>query len=142
MKSTETNWLVNPELIFRLSLWRSFNGNKTKTEIKLFGKPSHVCNRKTCLFIYNITENENNFAIFYCDGISYRLINFLIGEYRTYKYLLCNKINFVAVCFLPTANMCSAINTKTRIILLSCGSFNPITHMHLRLFGELNISVF
>ncbi|XP_055939622.1 nicotinamide/nicotinic acid mononucleotide adenylyltransferase 1-like isoform X2 [Argiope bruennichi] len=30
--------------------------------------------------------------------------------------------------------MSSAINIKTRIILLSCGSFNPITHMHLRLF--------
>ncbi|GIY33023.1 hypothetical protein CDAR_514841 [Caerostris darwini] len=26
------------------------------------------------------------------------------------------------------------MNSKTRILLLSCGSFNPITHMHLRLF--------
>jgi len=28
----------------------------------------------------------------------------------------------------------AATSAKTKIILLSCGSFNPITHMHLRLF--------
>ncbi|XP_015904455.1 nicotinamide/nicotinic acid mononucleotide adenylyltransferase 1 isoform X2 [Parasteatoda tepidariorum] len=26
------------------------------------------------------------------------------------------------------------MNSKTRVMLLSCGSFNPITHMHLRIF--------
>ena len=24
-----------------------------------------------------------------------------------------------------------------RIVLLSCGSFNPVTNMHLRMFGKL-----
>lgn len=27
-------------------------------------------------------------------------------------------------------------SSKIRVLLLSCGSFNPITNMHLRMFGE------
>ena len=29
----------------------------------------------------------------------------------------------------------------TRVVLLACGSFNPITNMHLRMFGKFNYDV-
>ena len=30
---------------------------------------------------------------------------------------------------------------KSRIVLVLCGSFNPITHLHLRMFGEYDCMV-
>lgn len=30
----------------------------------------------------------------------------------------------------------AAASSKTRVALLSCGSFNPITFLHLRMFGN------
>lgn len=30
----------------------------------------------------------------------------------------------------------AAASSKTRVVLLSCGSFNPITFLHLRMFGN------
>lgn len=32
--------------------------------------------------------------------------------------------------------MASTTASKTRVVLLSCGSFNPITFLHLRMFGN------
>lgn len=32
--------------------------------------------------------------------------------------------------------MAAATASKTRVVLLSCGSFNPITFLHLRMFGN------
>lgn len=29
-----------------------------------------------------------------------------------------------------------AVDGRRRVVLLACGSFNPITDQHLRLFGE------
>ena len=29
-----------------------------------------------------------------------------------------------------------AMGTPTKVVLLACGSFNPITNMHLRMFGK------
>ena len=31
---------------------------------------------------------------------------------------------------------CRSLGSKTRVVLLSCGSFNPITFLHLRMFGN------
>ena len=33
--------------------------------------------------------------------------------------------------------MAAAASSKTKVVLLGCGCFNPITHMHLRMFGRL-----
>ncbi len=30
-------------------------------------------------------------------------------------------------------------SSKTKVVLLSCGCFNPLTHMHLRMFGKYPI---
>ena len=30
----------------------------------------------------------------------------------------------------------AAAASKSRVVLLSCGSFNPITFLHLRMFGK------
>lgn len=34
------------------------------------------------------------------------------------------------------AGLCGTVASKTRVVLLSCGSFNPITFLHLRMLGK------
>lgn len=37
---------------------------------------------------------------------------------------------------------CKQSMTSKKIVLLSCGSFNPPTNMHLRMFGNINVLLF
>ena len=41
----------------------------------------------------------------------------------------------------PSEKLKQSSSAKQKIVFIACGSFSPITYMHLRMFGEMNSDV-